>query len=183
MLQISPFWRRYFSSLVISLAIIFCFAIVTPAQVPIQVTAPIMNVVAGSSFEAPVTVTDTTGFGIISYQFDIYYNQAVITPQDPAVTVTGTISESWACFLNTNTPGLLKAACFSGDGSSLAGAGALFKFRFTATGSNGSTSQLHWNTNPASPNLVFTFNGQTTTNPPTDGSITIGAVPTNTATN
>ncbi len=183
MQHISSFRLQHFSSLALSLAAIFCFAVMTPAQMPIQVTAPVMNVAAGSNFEAPVTVTDTTGFEIIAIQFDLYYDQAVITPQTPPITGTGTISEGWACFYNTNTPGLLKVACFSSSGLPLAGAGTLFKLRFTAIGSDGNTSQLHWNTNPNPPNLVFTFNGQTTTPAPTDGSITIGVVPTNTATN
>ena len=86
---------------------------VTASQVPVQVTAPTMNVSAGSSFDAPVTVSDTTGLNITAYQFDIYFNHAVITPQNPAIADAGTLSAGWFFTVNANTPGVLKVSSFN----------------------------------------------------------------------
>ena len=52
----------------------------------INLNAPITSAVVGSNFTIPVTVSDTTGLGVIAYQFDLHYDPTVIQPQSVPVT-------------------------------------------------------------------------------------------------
>src|ERR1043166_9343340 len=56
------------------------FVLLTPTP-QVLVFADDSDRLAGSNFDSPITVTDTTGLGILGYQFDIFYDPAVIFPQ------------------------------------------------------------------------------------------------------
>jgi hypothetical protein len=100
----------------------------------------------GLPFTVPVSTTDlsfaTTGVDVISYQFILTYNNAIIQPQNPAVTVAGTISENRSVTVNQLTPGILSVVVFGSD--PMVGAGTLFNFKFNAVGTPGQISPLTW---------------------------------------
>ena len=129
----------------------------------ITVTAPAVNRLVGSSFAVPVTVTDTTGEGIISWQFDLLFNPAIITPQAVPVSTSGTLGNGLVVTYNSPTPGLLKVVLFGTI--PIAGSGTLFNFQFTAVGLPGETSPLTWQN--------FMFNEGTPGSVATNGSITL----------
>ncbi|MBX7053579.1 MAG: hypothetical protein K1X36_01400 [Pyrinomonadaceae bacterium] len=137
-------------------------------NVTINVTAPAVNKMIGSSFSVPVTVSDTTGAGIISWQFDLFYNPAIITPQVSPIDTAGTLSSGFAVTVNSLTPGLLKVVLFGS--TPISGSGTLFNFRFTAVGANGQTSPLTWQN--------FMFNEGNPSNIVTNGSVRLIAGPT-----
>ncbi|MFN0277242.1 MAG: Calx-beta domain-containing protein [Pyrinomonadaceae bacterium] len=148
----------------------------------VLVFAPDKNVVVGSTaFNAGVEVTETTGLGIISYQFDIFYNPAVIFPTgglnctgNACLSLAGTTSSpAWSCVPNALTPGLIKMACFSGTGNPMFGSGVLINLRFDAIGAVGTFSNLTWRTDPTPPNIVFRFNSGNPTSQIFDGQIRI----------
>lgn len=137
-------------------------------NVTINVTAPAVNKMVGSSFAVPVTVSDTTGAGIISWQFDLLYNPAIITPQVSPIDTAGTLGSGFAVTVNALTPGLLKVVLFSS--TPISGSGTLFNFKFTAVGSNGQTSPLTWQN--------FMFNEGNPSNVAANGSVRLIAGPT-----
>src|ERR1035437_1125903 len=98
-------------------------------QVTVNVTAPNVNELIGTNFSMPVTVSDTTGDGIIAFQFDLLYDPSVITPQANPIDTVGTISDGMSVTYNVPSPGLLKVVFFSATPRS--GSGTLFKFKFT----------------------------------------------------
>ncbi len=108
----------------------------------VTVTAPTKNVQALENFDVPITVSDTTGQAIISYQFDMLYNPAVIEPQASPVDTSGTISSGMFVTVNNPSPGLLKVVAFQAN--PISGAGTLFKFKFKAVGAPLSFSLLTW---------------------------------------
>jgi hypothetical protein len=137
-------------------------------NVTINVTAPAVNKMVGSSFAVPVTVSDATGAGIISWQFDLLYNPAIITPQVSPIDTAGTLSSGFAVTVNALTPGLLKVVLFGS--TPISGSGTLFNFKFTAVGSNGQTSPLTWQN--------FMFNEGNPSNVAANGSVRLIAGPT-----
>lgn len=137
-------------------------------NVTINVTAPAVNKMVGSSFAVPVTVSDATGAGIISWQFDLLYNPAIITPQVSPIDTAGTLGSGFAVTVNALTPGLLKVVLFGS--TPISGSGTLFNFKFTAVGSNGQTSPLTWQN--------FMFNEGNPSNVAANGSVRLIAGPT-----
>jgi hypothetical protein len=116
-----------------------------PAQQDAQilaVSAPTINTISGANFSIPVTVGDTTGLNILSYQFDLVYDPAVVAPQANPITTAGTISEGMLPTFNPISPGLLKVVLFTT--TPRVGTGTLFKLNFTALGPTGSVSPLSW---------------------------------------
>lgn len=138
--------------------------------VTVNVSAPHLNCLVGSSFNIPVTTGDlspgTVGTNVISYQFILNYDPNVIVPQNPAVSVAGTISDNRAVTINQLVPGTLQVVVFGAN--PFVGAGTLFNFRFTAVGTVGQTSPLTWNT--------FMFNEGDPADATTNGSVTLTVV-------
>ncbi len=122
------------------LSVLFDKANLSAPETVISVTAPTSTVEVGSEFNVPLNVSDTTGRGIIAYQFDLHYNPAVIQPQANAVEVAGTISSGLSAVFNPNMPGLLKVAVYGAY--PLSGTGTLLNFKFVAVGPAASTSPL-----------------------------------------
>jgi hypothetical protein len=134
-----------------------------PPPPTLGVSAPNMLVVAGQNFTIPVTVQDTTGLGVISYQFDLIYNSNVIQPQAVPVSITGTMSEGRSLTYNPISPGLLKVVVFGT--TNFVGAGTLLNFKFTAIGPVGGVSPLTWQ--------AFLFNEGVPISVPTNGQVTL----------
>lgn len=130
----------------------------------VQATNP-QNVHRGeNNVIVPINTSDlsfaTTGVDVISYQFILTYDPAVLTPMNPAVTAGGTLSENGAVTINQLVPGVLEVDFFRA--MPLLGPGTLFNFRFNVspTAVPGSDTILTWQT--------FQFNegnpGDATTN-------------------
>ena len=138
---------------------------VASTQNPINVIAPITGAELNSDFIMPISVADTTGRGIIAYQFDLHFDPTVIQPQGTPVEVSGTLSSGLAAVYNPFNPGLLKVAVYGAY--PLTGSGTLIKLRFKAVGAVGSVTQVRWSN--------FMFNEGNPASSPTDGQIRITA--------
>jgi hypothetical protein len=113
------------------------------APVPgVTVSAPTTSVEPGTDFTVPAIVSDTTGLGIIAYQFELHYDPAVIIPRSNAVEVTGTLSSQLSAVYNPNMPGILRVAVYGAY--PLSGAGNLINIKFHAVGAAGNVSPLTW---------------------------------------
>ncbi len=120
-----------------------------------------------SAITVPVSVADTTGKGIVAYQFDLTFDPKVIEPQAIPVEIVGTISDKMIVTANKETPGLLKVVVFGA--LPLESKGLLLNLKFTAVGDEGSTSPLTLE------NFMFNEGDQRATT--TVGHVTITAQP------
>jgi Tol biopolymer transport system component len=95
---------------------------------------------SGTSLTVPIIVTDTTGKGIISYDFTLNYDPMVLTPQSVAFDKTSTLSAGLTINAGETMPGKLVV---SGFGSvPLTGAGTLLKLKFDVVGTAPTSSDL-----------------------------------------
>ena len=133
----------------------------------VNVSAPVNSVEAGSNFTIPVAVSDTTGLGIIAYQFDLHFDPSVMQPQANPVETTGTLSGELAAVYNPNNPGILKVAVYGAY--PLNGAGTLIKLNFRALGAEGRVSPVSW--------VNFMFNEGDPAANVSDGQISIASRP------
>jgi hypothetical protein len=158
------------SKILSSLLLAFAFFVVTisASAQNVTVTAPNQLAFLNSSFSVPVTVSDTTGLGIISYDVRVTYDPSVLELQATPVDTTGTISNGMVITPNPSTPGLLRISAFTAF--DLVGGGTLFNLQFKAIGPAGSVSPIHWE--------FFMFNEGTPSNTATDGSVRILQAPT-----
>lgn len=159
-------------------------------DVPVSLPAVVQ---AGGVVNVPITVGDLTGLSVISYDFQIDYDPAVLQPVGgptctggACFTQTGTLSSTMSVTPNVGFPGgHFIVSAF--QGSPLAGGGTLLILNFNIIGSAGDSSALTFNdyTSP-SPSFHpgFVFNeGEPVPNPITNGSVSIpAATPTNTDT-
>lgn len=106
----------------------------------VNVSSPTITTTPGSPIFVPINVGDTTGSGIISYQFDIVYDPAVITPTATPCNKTGSLSANMSVVCNVPSAGLLKVAAF--DVNPLAGSGILLRLAFTVTATSTSSSPI-----------------------------------------
>ncbi len=108
----------------------------------IIVTAPNLVTPAGSEVIIPVNVENAAGKGIISYEFDLRYDPAVIQPQANPADLSGTMSRGLSVTFNAEEPGLLRVAVYGP--MPIDGNGVLLNLRFTGVGASGSISPLIW---------------------------------------
>ena len=106
------------------------------------VDLPKMVTPADKEINIPVSVKGTENKGIISYEFDLRYDPAVIQPQAVPVDVVGTVSRGLSVVTNAEESGLLRVAVYGA--MPLDGSGVLLNLRFTAVGAPGSVSPLTW---------------------------------------
>jgi 6-phosphogluconolactonase (cycloisomerase 2 family) len=99
-------------------------------------------VVAGAEKEivVPINVEGMTGKGIISYEFDLRYDPAVVQPLESPVDVKGTVSRGLSVVTNATEPGLLRVVVYGAF--PVAEDGVLMNLRFSAVGNAGSVSAL-----------------------------------------
>lgn len=112
-----------------------------------------------TQFVVPINVDSTTGRGILSYDFTLTYDPAVITPVQ--VETAGTMSAGWTITTNGSS-GTLIVSGF--NISPLTGSGVLLNVRFVASGAIGTTSGLNFSSfafNEGVP-CVNTSNGNVT---------------------
>ncbi len=127
---------------------LFAFGAVTvlaqpaAAAEPVELSIPQRTVVAQTTVEVPLMISDTTDRGIIAYQFNLRYDPTVLQICSVPIDIAGTLSESMAFAVNPNTPGLVRVAVYGAY--PLADEGVLLKLRFTAIGNSGSSTNLSW---------------------------------------
>ena len=132
----------------------------------------------------PVTTGDLTGLGVIAYEMQVTFDPAVVTPATPPFDKTGTISSGMSITPNTGFPGHLIIPAF--QGTPLTGSGTLLYLRFNVIGAPGQSTALAFEDyiDPGSINHPgFRFNEGTPLSKTTNGSISVMATPTPTATN
>lgn len=71
----------------------------------VTITLPTATKAPASSFGVPVVVSSLTGLNVTSFDFDLLYNPAVITPQMTQTSSVGTLSSSCGTFSNIVTVG------------------------------------------------------------------------------
>jgi len=94
----------------------------------------------GSIVTVPVIVSDTTNQNIISYDFNVNYDPAVVQPAAPSFDIAGTLSSTMAITPNAANSGHLIVSGFQGN--PIAGAGTLINLRFTIVGTAGQSTPL-----------------------------------------
>lgn len=120
----------------------------TPSSV--TVSFPEVTIMAGQMVEIPVSVSDISGWEIISFQFEFSYDPAVISPVDPFLITDGTMAgaANWTVLPNNNTPGQMIVGGFGA--TALTGAGEMLIIKFEVVGSYGASTPLTFSS--------FTFN-------------------------
>jgi len=98
----------------------------------------VSNTFSNTQVVVPINVDDTTGRSILSYDFTLTYDPAVVSPV--AVETTGTLSSGWTISTN-NSPGSLVVSGFST--TPLSGQGVLANIRFVAFGGIGTSSPVN----------------------------------------
>ena len=88
----------------------------------------------------PVSVQGIAGKGIISYEFDLRFDPAVIQPQANPVELAGTVSRGLTAVTNANEPGLLRVAVYGPV--AIDKDGLLMNLHFEAVGAADSVSPL-----------------------------------------
>ena len=121
-----------------------------PEAIPFSFTAPTTSRGVGTTFTVPLAISDVTGDGLISFQFDVVFDQNILTTSgpnfgcsSPAGTIAGDAGFSVFCNVPAGDPGRLKVAAF-GSVLSLTGSGTLMNLTFTVNpaASNGAVSPL-----------------------------------------
>ena len=90
----------------------------------------------------PINVQGVADKGIISYEFDLRYDPAVIQPQADPVDLKVTVSRGLFAVANANKPGLLRVVMYGP--LPIDENGLLLNLRFQAVGASGSMSPLIW---------------------------------------
>jgi hypothetical protein len=143
----------------------------TPTQTPVTVpvSLPVVSVSPGSDITVPITVGDTTGLQITSYDLQVTYDPAIVQPAATPIDTNGTLSSSMLVTPSTGNSGHFIVSAF--QGTYLAGSGTLINLNFTVVGSSGQSTALTFE-DYTDPNNIFhpgfQFNegvpGSTTTN-------------------
>ena len=106
------------------------------------VELPNLTSVAGKEIIVPVNVHGAWNKDVISYEFVLRYDPAVIMPLAEPVQITGTVSRGLTVSANAAEPGILRVAMYGPI--PIDGNGILLNLRFMAVGTVGSVSPLTW---------------------------------------
>jgi hypothetical protein len=82
-------------------------------------------------FNVPISIGDTSGKGVLAYEFTVLYKPETMTPADVAVDTAGTLSDGWTVVHNSRKPGEIRVVAFGT--SELSGSGTLLNLRFLNT--------------------------------------------------
>jgi len=108
----------------------------------IKVDLPHTAAGSGGEIVIPVLVDGAADKGIVSYEFDLRYDPAVIRPVGDGVETAGTASRGLIAVVNPHEPGLLRVAVYGAI--PMGENGVLLNLKFTAVGDVGSVSPLTW---------------------------------------
>jgi len=107
-----------------------------------EISAPQLVAATGNEVIVPISVRGAKNKGIISYEFDLRYDPAVIQPKSDPIDLTETASRGLFSVTNVIEPGLLRVVMYGPlpiDENQ-----TLLRLRFTAVGNSGSESSLKW---------------------------------------
>lgn len=166
----------------IILSLMLVIGLLTPLF-SINVSLPEVNTLtSGQTVEIPITVSDVSGSGAISYYADISFTEAVLNCT--GVIKTGTLTSSWgAPTVNTSIDGRVTIGAYGTQ--PLTGQGTLLKIVFTVMGTSGLGSPLNFNVfqfNEGVPSAV-TQNGYASVGIPTPPVVPVLNLPANGAIN
>ncbi len=139
------------------------------------VSLPVVTAIPGV-ITVQLTVGNLTALAVNSYDFQITFDPAVITPASPAFDKTGSLSSAAFVAANANNPGHLIVSGW--QPGVFAGSGNLLNLRFNVIGTAGQSTTLIFQdyTDPgARAHQSFLFNEGTPSAIKTNGSITVSA--------
>lgn len=125
-------------------------------SIPTNITS-----LTGANVTVPINVDDVTGNGLLSYDFTLTYNPAVVTPL--FVDQSSTLSSGMVITLNNPSPGTLIISGFQSN--PLSGSGTMLKVVFSAIGGVGTSSSMNF--------TAFRFNEGTSCLSTSNGLVTI----------
>lgn len=132
----------------------------------VHVTVGSHRAVSSTEIIIPLKIENLRGTGVTSYQFDIEYDPAVLSPAQVIADLSGTIGEGLAIAYNAPEPGLIKVVAFGAF--PVMGDGTYVNLRFRVDGKSGAKSSLVI-TN-------FRFNDGSADIVTTDGDVRVGRV-------
>jgi len=106
----------------------------------IEVLLPEMTAGTGSEIVIPVRAGDTTGKGVISYQFELRYDPNVLAVGKTPCIAADTLSSTMTVTCNSEEPGIVRVAVFGVN--DMLGKGELLRLKFNVTGEANSFSNL-----------------------------------------
>ena len=148
-------------------------SVAQPEQVVTVSAPPAQGVNNGDDFTVALTASNTTGEGILGYEFVLTYDSSVILPQLSPCDNVGTLSSSLSVTCNPTVPGTLRVVLFGT--MPISGAGTLLKLNFNAVGTSGTMSPLTFQSfmfNEGAP-LDVTTDGQVLVLAPTAAGVSI----------
>jgi hypothetical protein len=148
----------------------------TPRPTPVSVALPAMTAPPGSEVTIPITVGDTTGLQITSYDLQVTFDPVVVQPAATPYDATGTLSNSMSITPNSANSGQFIISAF--QETNLAGSGTLINLKFTIVGASGQSTALTFEDYTDPSNIFhpgFAFNEGTPGSAVTNGSITVFA--------
>lgn len=107
---------------------------------PASVNLPNLVLAAGKEIIVPVKVQGIANKGVISYEFDLRYDPAVIQPLAEPVDVAKTVSRGLRAVADAAEYGRLRVAVYGA--MAISESGVLLNLRFTPVGASGSISWL-----------------------------------------
>jgi hypothetical protein len=106
----------------------------------------------GQELIVPIRIGDTTGKGIVAYDFTLVFDPHVLKLADNPFDSLGTLSNGWSVIPNPNTPSELRVTAYST--AALSGSGALLNIRFNALPDIGGFTQVKVTRMELNENLV-----------------------------
>jgi hypothetical protein len=108
----------------------------------VSVNLPSIAASTGKEVTIPVQAQGIANKGIISYEFNLRYDPAVVQPHSNPVDLTATISRGLVVVTNALEPGLLRVVVYGP--MPISENGVLLNLKFMAVGKPGSASPLTW---------------------------------------
>jgi hypothetical protein len=97
---------------------------------------------AGKTVRVPISITGTTGKGIVAYDFTLLYDASVLVPDLTFNWSEKTVSDGWSIVTNTDVPGQIKISAYGT--AALSRSGALLRIVFRAVGNSAIRTELKW---------------------------------------
>jgi hypothetical protein len=108
----------------------------------ILVSAPAVQGLRGEEVSLPVRIDNLDALSLTSYQFDVEYDPAVVTPSMKIADLTGTLADgSLTIVSNVISPGLIRVVVYGATPVTMDGVYA--NLRFTVTASAGASSLIN----------------------------------------
>ncbi len=137
----------------------------------VQVTSGNGSGLAGQTVEITISTDSVTGLGIQSLQFDLTYNQNIVTPVGVSETGTSTGAAGWNNATFGVTPGRVRVS--DAGTTPITGSGGLIKVQFLIN-----PAQLTFaSTSLVLSSTTFIFNEGTPTVTTANGTLTVNATP------